>query len=461
MKRKHLLPVWMLLAVLGLALTTGAPHAAATPSRDAAAPNDATQARLRVSQCVLGAPAMDIYIDGKAPVDTDIPLANVGALEATRYEYLAPGTHQVAVAPAGQNLAQALLSPVDVPVVAGHRYTVVVLGQKQDASHQALVIDETAAYQAAGAKPTDSAHITVNNIKGAPGIDFYEGGVVRDSNVPYGGFKAALWPVGPFTGLKVTLSGAPDQFIDPGFADEGFNAPGIDTLDCFSGTYPGSIGQEFDAHTSPSTSTLSSIDFLRSFSGAAGQTGKYPSFNTFLGALKTAGLDQMLTTGGPYLLFAPTDQAFAALPDAARQALLADPQALADVLRAHIVAGYYPPGTLAHPGFTRTVTNLRGAPLALPPNGQVISNGVPVALDDSVMAANGTRLFWISKLLVSPANVPAAPPGMPTTGAGAGPADLLGLLGVALAVLLAGGLLRGRGWPWGADRRPTRRLLKP
>ena len=42
--------------------------------------------------------------------------AAIAAPLTTRYEYLAPGTHQVAVVPAGQNLSQALLSPLDVPV---------------------------------------------------------------------------------------------------------------------------------------------------------------------------------------------------------------------------------------------------------------------------------------------------------------------------------------------------------
>ena len=81
----------------------------------------------------------------------------------------------------------------------------------------------------------------------------------------------------------------------------------------------------------------------------------------------------MLANGGPYLLFAPTDAAFAALPKDQRDALLADPQALGDLLRSHIVEGYYPPRSLspnpADTGINRTVTNLLGAPLALLKNG--------------------------------------------------------------------------------------------
>jgi hypothetical protein len=61
------------------------------------------------------------------------------------------------------------------------------------------------------------------------------------------------------------------------------------------------------------------------------------------------------------------------------------------------------------------------------------------------MVANGTRLFWISKLILPLPATPAPTPGMPTTGAGANPADLLVILGAGLALLLAGGLLRRRG----------------
>jgi hypothetical protein len=109
---------------------------------------------------------MDVYLNGKAVVDAGVPLS-LGALDASGYEYLEPGTYSLAVVPTGQDMSKALLGPLDVPVAAGHRYTVVVLGQKEDVSHQALVIDETAAYQAIGGAPPDIGHfghITVNNI---------------------------------------------------------------------------------------------------------------------------------------------------------------------------------------------------------------------------------------------------------------------------------------------------------
>jgi len=66
------------------------------------------------------------------------------------------------------------------------------------------------------------------------------------------------------------------------------------------------------------------------------------SFETLLAALDAAGLTETIATGGPFTVFAPTDDAFAALPEGALEGLLADPEALADVLTYHVVAGEVP-----------------------------------------------------------------------------------------------------------------------
>ncbi|MFN4262525.1 MAG: fasciclin domain-containing protein [Thioalkalivibrionaceae bacterium] len=62
-------------------------------------------------------------------------------------------------------------------------------------------------------------------------------------------------------------------------------------------------------------------------------------FSTLLAAAEAAGLTDALVTGGPFTLLAPTDDAFDALPEGALESLLADPQALADVLRGHLIEG--------------------------------------------------------------------------------------------------------------------------
>ena len=62
------------------------------------------------------------------------------------------------------------------------------------------------------------------------------------------------------------------------------------------------------------------------------------SFPTLLAAVEAAGLVDALSDGGASLtVFAPTEEAFAALPEGALDALLADPDALADVLTYHVL----------------------------------------------------------------------------------------------------------------------------
>jgi uncharacterized surface protein with fasciclin (FAS1) repeats len=62
-------------------------------------------------------------------------------------------------------------------------------------------------------------------------------------------------------------------------------------------------------------------------------------FGTLLAALQAAGLDAVLASGGPFTLFAPTDEAFSKLPAGTVESLLADPNALRNVLLYHVVEG--------------------------------------------------------------------------------------------------------------------------
>lgn len=63
------------------------------------------------------------------------------------------------------------------------------------------------------------------------------------------------------------------------------------------------------------------------------------SFNTLVAAVQAAGLEDALRGDGPYTVFAPTDEAFAALPDGTLDALLANPERLARILKYHVVQG--------------------------------------------------------------------------------------------------------------------------
>ena len=61
------------------------------------------------------------------------------------------------------------------------------------------------------------------------------------------------------------------------------------------------------------------------------------SFKTLVTAVQAAGLVDTLKGPGPFTVFAPTDAAFAKIPKAKLDALLADKAALTKVLTYHVV----------------------------------------------------------------------------------------------------------------------------
>lgn len=66
---------------------------------------------------------------------------------------------------------------------------------------------------------------------------------------------------------------------------------------------------------------------------AAGQ------FKTLVKAVEAAGLADTLSGNGPFTVFAPTDEAFAKLPQGALESLLKNPEALKSVLLYHVIPG--------------------------------------------------------------------------------------------------------------------------
>lgn len=108
------------------------------------------------------------------------------------------------------------------------------------------------------------------------------------------------------------------------------------------------------------------------------------SFETLLTALQAAGLAETLKGEGPFTVFAPTDDAFAALPDGALDGLLADPQALTRVLTYHVVPGRITAAEIADV----PLTTLEGGTLAIEVGDGVRVDEATVVSAD-VKAGNG------------------------------------------------------------------------
>lgn len=63
------------------------------------------------------------------------------------------------------------------------------------------------------------------------------------------------------------------------------------------------------------------------------------SFTTLVAAVQAAGLVDTLKGPGPFTVFAPTDEAFAKLPEGTVEALLNDIPKLTKILTYHVVSG--------------------------------------------------------------------------------------------------------------------------
>jgi uncharacterized surface protein with fasciclin (FAS1) repeats len=121
------------------------------------------------------------------------------------------------------------------------------------------------------------------------------------------------------------------------------------------------------------------------------------SFTTLVAAVQAAGLEETLRGEGPFTVFAPTDEAFAALPAGTVEALLADPEALAKILTYHVVAGKVMSTDLTNEMMAATVN---GADVTIMTEGGVMVNDANVVTAD-IEASNGV-IHVIDKVIMPP-----------------------------------------------------------
>ena len=123
------------------------------------------------------------------------------------------------------------------------------------------------------------------------------------------------------------------------------------------------------------------------------------SFKTLTAALKATGLDKALASGGPYTVFAPTDEAFAALPKGKVEELLKpeNRDMLVKILTYHVVSGKKTANTLQS-GETKT---LEGAPVEVKvtPSGVMVNDAKVVKAD--IQASNGV-IHVIDRVIMPP-----------------------------------------------------------
>ena len=110
------------------------------------------------------------------------------------------------------------------------------------------------------------------------------------------------------------------------------------------------------------------------------------NFKTFVSMLQKAGVDKTLMAGGPYTVFAPTDDAFATAPKAMLDAFAADPALLKSALLYDIVPGDI---TASAAKTMASAPTLNGARLGLSVVGDSIYANNAKVVSTDLLATNG------------------------------------------------------------------------
>lgn len=121
------------------------------------------------------------------------------------------------------------------------------------------------------------------------------------------------------------------------------------------------------------------------------------NFTIFTKALNDAGLAGTLQGAGPYTVFAPTDDAFAKLPEGKLDELMANPEALRALLLFHVVEGNVASADVAA---MSSATTVEGSNLTITNQGGVKINGAGISQAD-VAASNGV-IHAIDTVLLPP-----------------------------------------------------------
>lgn len=122
-----------------------------------------------------------------------------------------------------------------------------------------------------------------------------------------------------------------------------------------------------------------------------------PQLSTLNKLINDAGLADTLRGPGPFTVFAPTNEAFQALPKATLDALAKDKDQLAAVLRYHVVPGK----VMAADVKTGKAKTVQGAELNLSKAGTYVTVEEAMVVQADVNATNGV-VHVIDRVLIPP-----------------------------------------------------------
>jgi uncharacterized surface protein with fasciclin (FAS1) repeats len=123
-----------------------------------------------------------------------------------------------------------------------------------------------------------------------------------------------------------------------------------------------------------------------------------PSLSTLSKLITQAGLGDTLKSSGPFTVFAPSNEAFTAVPAKTMSELAGDPERLKAVLTYHVLAAKVTAGEVQQ-GPTKSV---QGANLALAKAGNFVTVEDAMVTKADITASNGV-VHVIDRVLIPPA----------------------------------------------------------
>ena len=125
------------------------------------------------------------------------------------------------------------------------------------------------------------------------------------------------------------------------------------------------------------------------------------SFKTLAAALTAAGLVDTLNSAGPFTVFAPTDDAFAKLPEGTVDKLLKDVPKLTAILTYHVLSGKVMAADVIKMD-GKTAKTVNGANLKITTQGGVNLNGSVHVTKTDIDCSNGV-IHVVDAVLMPPA----------------------------------------------------------
>jgi uncharacterized surface protein with fasciclin (FAS1) repeats len=285
------------------------------------------------------------------------------------------GSYQLALVPDGANLNDAVVAQQSYSLAAHQWQTIATIGSTADQTVTAEFVPENYAPLADGQARVTFFNalengpvvnvVAVNSATLASDLAFGSGTTI---NVPAGTSDVSLVPM---DAPQSPLLNLPDTVFDP---DTFYFVAATGTADA----------PQAHVFTVQEAQVAQMIQESRPMTEVLQDFGH---FTILLRALDTTVLTETLSTGGPYTLFAPTDEAFNALPQETLDTLMANPDQLRAALLGYVVQGQIAGSDVAA---MTSLTTLAGTTLTVSADANgVFLNGTAQLTTTDIVTGNG------------------------------------------------------------------------